>query len=338
MASINQNGASISLPDFYNLGAILRSIVLVNIIGIMLSIARANQPTMFWSEFFSIVTFLEPTLLLSMLVLCVIQRLMKELNYQVRVLIVFLTVFLVSTLVFKSGEYLLGNDIPYSLFNIWMLTLLTTGIVLFYFNLRERALSPALTEARLQALQARIRPHFLFNSLNAVLSLIRSEPKRAEKILLNMAELFRVLMADNRQLTTIGKEIELCKQYLEIEQLRLGDRLKIVWHIDKMPVNAMIPPLLLQPLLENAVYHGVEPANIAGEIGINIYRSRDHVIIVLRNPYHPNNSHHGGNKMAMGNIRERLALHFDAEANFTTKFMGDIYQVTITIPYRDEEK
>ena len=217
--------------------------------------------------------------------------------------------------------------------HVWLLAAVTTGILLFYFDLRARALSPALAEARLQALQARIRPHFLFNSLNAVLSLIRSEPRRAERALENMADLFRVLMADNRRLITLQQEVDLCRQYLEIEQLRLGDRLQVAWHTDKMPGDALIPPLVLQPLLENAVYHGVEPASLSGEIVINIYRNRNQVVVVLRNPYNPEASHHGGNKMALDNIRERLALHFDAEASMKSQIMGDSYQVTITMPY-----
>ena len=132
--------------------------------------------------------------------------------------------------------------------------------ILYYFHLRNRALSPALTEARLQALQARIRPHFLFNSINAVLSLIRPEPKRAEAALEDMADLFRVLMADNRDLSTLEREVELTRQYLNLEQLRLGERLQVEWHIDNMPGEALIPPLVLQPLVENAVYHGIEPS------------------------------------------------------------------------------
>ena len=140
-----------------------------------------------------------------------------------------------------------------------MFALLLCAALLGYFQLRAKALSPAIAEARLQALQARIRPHFLFNSINAVLSLIRSEPKRAETALEDMADLFRVLMRDNRELAPLADEVELCRQYLALEQLRLGDRLQVEWHVKNMPGDALVPPLVLQPLLENAVYHGIEP-------------------------------------------------------------------------------
>jgi len=213
------------------------------------------------------------------------------------------------------------------------LAALTTAMLLAYFDLRGRALSPAIAEARLQALQARIRPHFLFNSLNAVLSLIRQDPRRAETALENLADLFRVVMGDNRELSPISREVELCRQYLDLEQLRLGDRLRVVWRIDKMPPDALIPPLLLQPLIENAVYHGIEPRVDAGEICIDIYTLRNRVHAVLRNPYARQGDHHAGNKMALANIRERLQLHFDAEATLDTRVGEDTYQVHITIPY-----
>ena len=166
-----------------------------------------------------------------------------------------------------------------------MFSLLIAGALLFYFQLRAKALSPAITEARLQALQARIRPHFLFNSITAVLSLMRSEPRRAEAALEDLADLFRVLMRDNRQLAPLSDEVELCRQYLDLEKLRLGERLTIEWHIDNMPGDAQVPPLLLQPLLENAVYHGIEPSSAPGVIAINIFLRRGEVHAILRNPY-----------------------------------------------------
>ncbi|MBA2690518.1 MAG: histidine kinase [Burkholderiales bacterium] len=336
MASINQNGIAISLPNFCNLGSLLRSLLIVNAIGLIVALARAQDIKALWPEFLAVAAFLEPGLLLTVVLLCGARRLVAQLSYRAGLAAVLLIVLVIVTLIYKAGESMLGGELGYSLLHVWILALLIAGTLLFYFDLRARALSPALAEARLQALQARIRPHFLFNSLNAVLSLIRSQPKRAEQALQDMAELFRVLMADNRQLITLQREVELCRQYLDIEQLRLGERLQVVWHVDKMPNDALIPPLVLQPLLENAVYHGVEPSNLTGEITINIYTHRRQVVIVLRNPYHAETSHHSGNKMAMSNIRERLSLHFDAEANLKSQILVDAYQVTITLPYVTE--
>jgi two-component system sensor histidine kinase AlgZ len=245
---------------------------------------------------------------------------------------------LVLELILATAMYWFGGMMSESpeageIFRYWVFSLTVTGVLLAYFNLRSRALSPAFTEARLQALQSRIRPHFLFNCINAVLSLIRADPKRAEHALEDMADLFRVLMADNRQLSPLQREIELCQQYLQLEQLRLGERLKVEWHIDNFPSDALIPPLVLQPLLENAVYHGIEPIADTGIININIYKSRNEVHIVLRNPYQTEGKHHSGNKMALNNIRERLALHFDAESRLESKVSDSVYQVHIIIPF-----
>jgi two-component system sensor histidine kinase AlgZ len=245
--------------------------------------------------------------------------------------VLLIEITLTSVLHYASHWLLIGE--PASLARWLLIVVLVVAMLLAYFDLRGRALSPALAEARLQALQARIRPHFLFNSINAVLSLVRQEPRRAETALEDMAELFRALMADNRELTPLVNEIELCRQYLNLEQLRLGDRLQIEWHIDKMPRDALVPPLTLQPLLENAVYHGIEPSEAPGVVSINIYAARDRLHVVLRNPYCASGTHHVGNKMAVGNIRERLQLHFDVAAEMSTRVGDNMYEVRMSMPY-----
>jgi two-component system sensor histidine kinase AlgZ len=211
---------------------------------------------------------------------------------------------------------------------------LVAGLLVGYFQLRARAFSPALAEARLQALQARIRPHFLFNSLNAVLSLVRSDPRRAESALEDLAELYRVLMSDTRSLTTLAEELEVTRQYLNVEQLRLGERLRVEWQTETAPRDAQVPPLLLQPLVENAVYHGIEPGADPGIVQVAVYREGDHVHVRLTNPYHPEHQHRQGNRMALANIRERLALHFDVEASLQQGVVGDDYEIRMVMPYR----
>lgn len=312
----------------------LRTLILVNLMGMAAAFVRVVDSAGIWQEMVSISLFLQPILLLSLILLCGLNKVIQRFGYLQGVVSVLILEGLVAVVVHKVVlarmlEYSGGGHPGKTV----LLTLMVTGLMLFYFNLRTRILSPALGEARLQALQARIRPHFLFNSLNAVLSLVRSDPKRAERALEDLADLYRVLMADNRDLVKLEDEVSLCWQYLELEQLRLGDRLQITWHIDKMPPDALIPPLVLQPLLENAVYHGIEPSSTPGEISINIYQSRDMVHIVLRNPYQKEGNHHSGNKMALENIRERLALHFDAEATLKCEVSGNVYQVHIIIPY-----
>jgi len=335
--SINQNAYSSALPNFRNLGILLRILLIVNLAALAAAMVESKGPNDFWPRLLDVSIVVQPLLLLSVLALVLMSGLLKRMPYYVGAATVLALELALATLLYVYGRPLLPIEGVW-IERHWFLTFLLTLLLLLYFDLRGRALSPAISEARLQALQARIRPHFLFNSINAVLSLIREDPKRAESALEDMADLFRVVMADNRELTPLAREVELCREYLGLEQLRLGDRLKVEWHVDKMPADARIPPLVLQPLLENAVYHGIEPRTAPGVISINIYRAREQVHAVLRNPYEHEGTHHAGNKMALANIRERLQLHFDAEASLTTRVMDDAYQVHITMPYVKESR
>jgi two-component system sensor histidine kinase AlgZ len=333
MASINQNPYPITLPNFCNLGVALRILLMMQGAAMVIALAKSVDLAGVWRELIDISVLLQPVLLLSLVLLYMLNKQLKRLPYWQGAIAVVVVELALTSVVYAFLQPVYGGYDAAPLVRYWLFCLAATGAVLGYFHLRSRALSPALTEARLQALQARIRPHFLFNSINAVLSLIRSEPKRAERALEDMADLFRVLMADNRELAPIEREVELCRQYLELEQLRLGDRLQVAWHTENMPSEALIPPLLLQPLVENAVYHGIEPSSQPGEVNINIYRHRNQVHLVIRNPYQFEGGHHAGNKMALANIRERLALHFDVEASLESKVVSNAYQVHIIIPY-----
>jgi len=334
MASINQNLHHDALPDFRNLGVILRILVIVVALSLFSAMCQSDSWPGAVNQFLSIVPLVQPALVLSLIALWVLAGWLRKLDYAQGIAVVLLLEVLVVTLLYKVGQALFPGG-PYGrLEHYCAFALAATALILYYFHLRSRALSPALMEARLQALQARIRPHFLFNSINAVLSLIRQEPKRAEEALEDMADLFRVLMADNRDLSPLAREVELTRQYLNLEQLRLGARLQIEWHIENMPGEALIPPLVLQPLVENAVYHGIEPSSEPGVVSVNAYKVRDEVHLVLRNPYRKDGTHHLGNKMALANIRERLSLHFDAEASLRTTLTDDAYQVHIVILYR----
>jgi two-component system sensor histidine kinase AlgZ len=228
---------------------------------------------------------------------------------------------------------LLALPVP-GLFNTIGLCALLASALLIYLRLLTKAHSPALAEARLQALQARIRPHFLFNSLNAVLALIRRDPQRAERTLEDLADLFRTLMSDARRFVRLADEISLLERYAEIEQLRLGDRLRISWDLDNAPADALLPPLVLQPLLENAVYHGVEPGTGISDVLVRITKRGDRVLAQIENPYLEAEVQRAGNRMALENIRERLQLFFDAEARITIKAADGRYRVELEIPYK----
>jgi two-component system sensor histidine kinase AlgZ len=332
MASINQNRHPNLLPNFRNLGVMLRLLVIVIAMTVVAAALKSSNWYDMLDQWLGISALVQPMVILSLLLLGLADRWLHELDYPLAVAVIVAVELGIVTVVVVATSAVFIPDTP-GLARSWFFTAVATLLVLTYFNLRSRMLSPALTEARLQALQARIRPHFLFNSINAVLSLVRSEPRRAETALEDLADLFRVLMADNRDLVPLEREVELCRQYLGLEALRLGNRLRVEWQVDKMPGDALVPPLLLQPLLENAVYHGIEPSMEPGVISIQIFNDRDRVHMLLRNPFRKEVSHHTGNKMALANIRERLSLHFDAEASLQTRDSDGQYEVRITLPY-----
>jgi two-component system sensor histidine kinase AlgZ len=329
--SIIQNANASALPNFRNLGILLRILVIVDGMCLVAAVLKTSEPLAVMEELINLSSVVQPILILSLLILAAANDWLRALGYWYAIAALIVLELAITTAVYMLGQHLFVGAA--TLERSWLFTLLISGTLIGYFDLRGRALSPALAEARLQALQARIRPHFLFNSINAVLSLMRQEPRRAEQALEDLADLFRVLMADNRQLTPIAREVDLAKQYLSIELLRLGDRLRVEWDVAHMPADALIPPLVLQPLLENAVYHGIEPRTQPGTINISVRRDGDRVQMVLRNPYLPLGDHRAGNRMALANIRERLALHFDAEASINTAESGDTYEVRIVIPY-----
>ncbi len=333
MASINQTGAGIRLPNFCNLGVLLRVLVVANLFVLAAAVMRSRAPSELGGHFLVGAAFAEPVLLVSLTVLCAGRRLLHAMRYPAAIATVVALELAIAWAWSQAFGALFPDQAPASFARPAFFVLFVTGVILAYFDLRARALSPAVAQARIQALQARIRPHFLYNSINTVLSLIRAEPKRAERALEDLADLFRVLMADNRALAPLAKEIEIARQYLAIEQLRLGERLQVAWRVDGMPADALVPALLLQPLVENAVYHGVEPIEAGGEIAIEVGATKDEVVIRLTNPYRTDGDRHSGNRMALANIRERLELHFDVEASMRARVAGGTYEVTIRLPY-----
>ena len=332
----NHNNRQVELPNFCHLGVNLRIALTVELALVAGVVARVADTQTFWAEFIALSALAQPALLLTLLALSAAGRWLRGLPYPVGVGFTLAIGVAVPLLVALWLGPLLDGVRAFPLVGVAAFAGLIGAGLLAYFNLRARALSPAITEARLQALQARIRPHFLFNSLNAVLSLVRSDPRRAEHALENMADLFRALMSNASHLVPLEDEVSLTRAYLELEELRLGDRLRVAWHVHQMPADALIPPLVIQPLVENAVYHGIEPQPDGGEISLNIYRSGDKVHIVVRNPIAADPGHHKGNHIAVANIRERLLLHFDLDAQLKMEPLGAVYQVHIVIPYSHE--
>jgi two-component system, LytTR family, sensor histidine kinase AlgZ len=336
MKSINQTGRGLRLPNFCNLGVMLRTLVAANLLFVLITLARVNDIQGFAEVVLPIAALAEPALILVLVLLCAARPLLQRMPYGAAIA----AVLALGGVLGYSASWVAALALPLVLppdpIRLALLFMLVAGILLLYFDLYARALSPALGEARLQALQARIRPHFLYNSLNAVLSLIRTEPRRAEHALTDLADLFRVLMADNASVVPLSREIELTRQYLAIEGIRLADRLTVNWEVAPQCLDALVPPLVLQPLVENAVYHGIEPAATPGVLLIQCSRRGKLIELIVENPLPESPRVSAGNRMATANIRERLALHFDVEANMRVTTTATHYRITIAFPYNRE--
>ncbi len=331
------------IPDTCNLGIVLRVLVPLNLLGVLSAVATAVGPLDAAHRFLALAAILEPVALGSLLALCtarkVVNGLAIEVQWGVAVGVPAVLALLVSLVVQRFAEPgLAASGVAWWVGVRTLVAGVVAGGFVEYFRLRARAYSPSFSEARLQALQARIRPHFLFNSLNAVLGLMRSDPRRAEATLENLADLFRVFMRDARELVPLDDEVVTCKEYLAIEQIRLGERLKVVWQLDQMPGDALLPSLLLQPLIENAVHHGIEPSSETGTIEIVVTRPGERVRVEIVNPVTSTPPVRSGNQMALSNVRERLMLLYDMEAELRTGVEDGRFRLLLEFPYRKERR
>jgi two-component system sensor histidine kinase AlgZ len=342
--SIKQNPTlTETLPDFRNLGVTLRILLICNGLALLQAFLLAGR----WDDILPLLmqsaALLTPTLLSCLLLLWLAQPLLGRLSFRngalavmVSVTLIALAMHLFTAELFLPPEF---HDHNFADFRQVVIAISMSTTLLMYFRWRTRVLSRALEEARLQVLRARIRPHFLFNTINAVLSIVRNQPKRAETALEDMSDLFRMAMTEAPDLVPLGQELALCRQYIALEQLRMGERLQLDWQLNETSNAALIPPLLLQPLLENAVYHGIEPLMQGGTITVKLQRAGHDLRISVENPCPPRDTpRHHGNRMALQNIRERLALLFDVEANYRVDASKEHYRVEITLPYSEKER
>ncbi|ENU84260.1 hypothetical protein F974_00772 [Acinetobacter sp. CIP 102159] len=208
-----------------------------------------------------------------------------------------------------------------------------------YLYMREQWLKQQYSElnARIQAMQARIHPHFLFNSLNSVVSLITIDPDRAENMLISLSRLFRASFQELK-LVSLGEEIDLCQQYLSIEKMRLGERLKVEWNIQATSLElkrVTIPLLTLQPLLENSIFHGVEKVLQPSTISVLVEILQNQVSIVITNPYsHDTIKSRQGNGIAIENVKQRLKAYYGQTVKFQVYGGVSLYTTVVSYHYR----
>ena len=336
------------LLNFCGIRMVFVIVIIAQLFAFVLALAPLSQPSdIRWQNLGLISLFVQWCALGTAATLCLIRPwLCRFTNTQTAVLSYLIMLFVIGMI--SEGAFWLTPRLdldPQHHWNFLLRNLLIgaiiSGPVLRYFYVQHqwRRRIQAESEARLQALQSRIRPHFLFNSMNTIASLTRSQPEQAEMAVENLADLFRASLSDARQRFTLKEELELCQRYLQIELLRLGDeRLKVVWHTDSLPDDALIPALTLQPLLENAIYHGIELLTEGGVIEISGQLTNKQIEISLKNPLSISDAtaHQKGNQIAQDNIRERLQAFFTRNADLSVIDEDSYYIVTLIFPYETQ--
>jgi two-component system, LytTR family, sensor histidine kinase AlgZ len=345
------NGAddSLYLPDFCTSSAALAIVLIVELTAVILTLARENLAVGFWTDLSRTSLFLLWIGLAGAGMLCWIRKPLNRLRVgqgsaAVIALITGL-IAVISTSTFILGRSALVTDAGTSILfppdlGSFLLRNLSIGIVVtalalryFYVTHEWRRNIEMQATARVHALQARIRPHFLFNSMNTIASLTRSNPAVAEQAVQDLADLFRANLSEKRNTITLEEECEVARTYQRIEELRLGTRLRVEWKIESLPRNALVPGLTLQPLLENAIYHGIEPQPQGGIVTVTGELSGGLITIIVRNPVGDLQNEREGNRLALANIRERLGLMYGEQGIVKSGRFDAEYIVTLRFPY-----
>jgi two-component system sensor histidine kinase AlgZ len=331
------------LPDFCHAENLLKLVLVLELVAIVLTLAGAPKSGNLFVELALLSMFVQWIGLGSAGILCLLRR-YGLLHGAFRATLLSLGVVALVTLLISGIGWMLEQQLRFGYFRHQSLfatllqhlaiALILYGMTLRYFFVQHRNQQTLKAEsrARFQALQARIRPHFLFNSLNTIANLTYEDPDRAEEAIEDLSDLFRAsLRADNQ--VSLEREIELTRQYIALEALRLDDRLQVKWLIKARVERFSLPALTLQPLVENAIYHGIEPLPEGGEVRIELRQTGDQLIVRISNPLPPARSpNRAGNRMALENIRERLDLAFDGRAKIEHLEENGLYTVSIRVP------
>jgi two-component system sensor histidine kinase AlgZ len=334
------------LPDFCSAGTTMSLVLLAAFLSLLLTLAASAEAEGFWSRLGVCSLFVVWVALLSEAILCVLSKRLATMYAAQASLCAFLATqgvaFAIGWLAYRVlpdlGVMPANSATPFMMARNAALAGLISAVWLRYQYVQHQRQRQVRAEstARMDALQARIRPHFLFNSLNAIASLVRRDPGLAEELLLDLAELFRAILKQESRFNTLEEEIGLTRQYLNIEFQRLGERLHVDWLVDAAPMDALTPPLSLQPLVENAIYHGVEPCEHGGEVEILARLRKGEIVLTVSNslPETRRRARRKGNRMAVENLRLRLLNSFPDRGQLLTSVVDDRYQVCMVFPYR----
>ena len=314
------------LPELCAPEALLSLVLLAELLVLVLVLAEPLQPAFDWVRLALTSLFVQWIVLLAAAVLCRLRPWLMRLPQALAgILCGALVVALTLACTWAAGHFGLAAPRPLEgQVNLYLrhglIALIMSGLVLRYFWLQSqwRRQQQAELRARLEALQARIRPHFLFNSLNSIASLIAVDADKAEQAVLDLSDLFRASLAKPGSLVAWRDELALARRYLSIEQYRLGERLQLDWRIDGVPGELPIPQLTLQPLLENAIIHGIQPRIDGGRVEVLAEYAAGQFHLCVSNPLAPGETaESGGTRLALHNIQARLAALFGPDASLT---------------------
>ncbi len=340
------------IPDLCSVQSVFILVLIAELVVIVLTLSASQLPKFDWSHLGLGSTLALWIILVSAASLCRIRKYLNQLALVKAAAISFSLILAIGTIFcllgelflhYASGSHLFQTSLfeSFSNLNYWhalnniLIIAIVSGISLRYFFVQEqlRQKKQGELEARLAALQARIRPHFLFNSLNSVASLIVSDPHKAEDMVLHLCDLFRAALSDSDKPHSLEQELELCHSYLLIEQMRLGERLQLQWNAELgSGPTPQIPKLLIQPLVENAVYHGIQPLEQGGIITVDVQQTPQQITVTVSNPQ-PKISPDipQGHQIALSNIRSRLQAYFENRAKITIS-SGECYTVKLSLP------
>ena len=331
------------LPDFCATQPLLMLILAAQLLAILLVLAGLHRLSPFpWDELILTSFLVQWITLVSAALLCKLRPRLILLSREmaaaisfglILVVVAFFSLLATPVMQLARLDMLFMQPGPQDVVRNVLIGAIIAGLMLRYFYLQEQLRGKQSTEltARLQALQSRIRPHFLFNSMNIIASLIHVDPDKAETAVEDLSELFRASLKAEGEVT-LDEELMLCQHYINIEKLRLGDRLQVEWKFGKLPQGLRIPALTLQPLMENAIYHGVEPRFEPSEVRVVIDYDGQELRIVITNPVAPPLPHSRGNRMAVDNIRQRLQAHYGSSAKLTTHADESIHTTYLSYP------
>ncbi len=333
------------LPDFCRWQVVLAAVMMGEII--LLSVELIHQARLNWTQIGISSLFVVLLSVTTILTLCLLRNWLNQfqasrgwwLSWLLSIVIGFVASWLAWPLSAGLADILgqistVTERLNFSL-RVALVEAMVAAVILRYFYFQQLWQQEVISqaEARVQALQSRIRPHFLFNSLNSIAALIPEDPLKAELAIEDLADLFRSALRDSSKVSTLDDELEVVRKYLRIEQHRMGSRLLVQWRLGETPMDAQVPPLILQPLVENAITHGVEPNSGVGTVEISSAFDGDNLVLVVSSPVSKTSSFRAGNQIAVANIRERLHYHYAGCASLTLNQQDDQFQAILRFPY-----